>query len=111
MLRSVAKRLDADQLRPTNPTGDPTTFNAQEPTTFIALPIACSVDDFVVIILSDIPAEFKPKAETTFEAIASGLAQHGIQVNDSQEKTEAMFHDRGPDFLLATQAQGQPSGH
>ena len=92
VLRSVAKRLDDDLLRPAIPTGDPTTFHAQQPITYISLPIACFFDDFVVIILSDTPAQLKPKAEKALLAIASGLAQHGMQVNDSPGKTEAMFH-------------------
>ena len=38
-----------------------------------------------------------------------------MQANDNQGKTEAMFHDHGPDSLLATQAQAadfaQPNNH
>ena len=46
VLRSVAKRRDDDHPRPIIPTGDPTTLHAQEPTAFIAIPIACFFDDF-----------------------------------------------------------------
>ena len=103
------KRLDQDRLQPIIPTGDPTTFYAQAPTTFFALPIVCFFEDFVVIILSKTPTGLQPKAAKALEAIAGGLARHGMHVNDSPSKTEAMFHYHGQNSLIATQAQAAHS--
>ena len=74
VLRSVAKRLDQDQLRPTIPTGDPATLHAQVPTSYVALPIPCFFDDFIVVIFSELLSTLMPKASKTLTAIAGGLA-------------------------------------
>ena len=85
VLRSLAKDLDTDDLRPSVPTASFVNgeIHQGEDT---KLPIPAFFDDFVLVVTAPTPQELIPKCARVLENTGKAFASRGMEVNDNSGK-------------------------
>ena len=93
-MKSLAKDLDTDDLRPSVPTASFINGEIHQGEA-TKLPIPAFFDDFVLVVTAPTPQELIPKCARVLEQSRKAFAIRGMEVNDNSGKQRSSCNFMG----------------